>query len=144
RPPSRGDVELEGKGDRERSPAEAQLAKNVERGISPREGPEALSRVLAGEHGPRVVVSSLDLTGLIRPAERAAAGGPGGGIQLARPELESAYVEPTDEIEKTLVGFWKELLGVDRVGIKDSFFDLGGHSLIAVRLFAKVKRAFSV
>ena len=144
RPPSRGDVELDGKGDRERSPAEAQLAKNVERGIAPREGAEALTRVLTGEHGPRVVVSSLDLMGLIRQAERGVALPAGGGIQLARPELESAYVEPTDEIEKTLVGFWKELLGVDRVGIKDSFFDLGGHSLIAVRLFAKVKRAFSV
>jgi thioesterase domain-containing protein/acyl carrier protein len=35
-------------------------------------------------------------------------------------------------------------LGVDRVGIHDSFFDLGGHSLIAVRLFAKIKKALRV
>jgi thioesterase domain-containing protein/acyl carrier protein len=35
-------------------------------------------------------------------------------------------------------------LGVDKVGIRDSFFDLGGHSLIAVRLFAKIKKAYQV
>jgi hypothetical protein len=36
-------------------------------------------------------------------------------------------------------GFWQDLLGVGQVGVEDSFFDLGGHSLIAVRLFAMVQ-----
>ena len=57
-------------------------------------------------------------------------------------DLDTAYVEPRNEIERRLVGFWQELLGVGRVGVEDSFFDLGGHSLIAVRLFAMVKKAF--
>ncbi len=43
-----------------------------------------------------------------------------------------------------LAKFWPDLLGIDRVGAEDSFFDLGGHSLIAVRLFAMVKSAFRV
>jgi acyl carrier protein len=43
-----------------------------------------------------------------------------------------------------LAAFWKELLGVQRVGLRESFFDLGGHSLIAVRLFARIKKAFQV
>ena len=47
-------------------------------------------------------------------------------------------------MERTLVGFWEELLGVNQVGVEDSFFDLGGHSLIAVRLFAMVKKAYRV
>src|SRR5690606_22935570 len=45
---------------------------------------------------------------------------------------------------EALVEMWQELLGVSQVGVLDSFFDLGGHSLIAVRLFSKVRKAFSV
>jgi len=43
-----------------------------------------------------------------------------------------------------LVGMFEELLGVQGVGVQDSFFDLGGHSLIAVRLFARVKKTWAV
>ncbi|MBX2869985.1 MAG: hypothetical protein KTR18_15000, partial [Acidiferrobacterales bacterium] len=64
--------------------------------------------------------------------------------KFSRPELDSNFVEPRDDIERTLVGIWEELLGVDKVGVQDSFFDLGGHSLVAVRLFAKVKQSFSL
>ena len=40
--------------------------------------------------------------------------------------------------------WWKELLGVDKVGIRDNFFDLGGQSLTGVRLLAKVKKKYGV
>jgi acyl transferase domain-containing protein/thioesterase domain-containing protein len=143
--PAPTDVELEpARGaERELSPAEQQLAKNLERGILPDEGRDALLRVLGGKPLPQVVVTSLDLMGLVRQAERQNAPPPGEqGIKLARPDLDSELVEARDEVEKTLVSFWQELLGVDTIGVKDSFFDLGGHSLIAVRLFAKVKKAF--
>ncbi|MGF1469581.1 MAG: beta-ketoacyl synthase N-terminal-like domain-containing protein [Sandaracinaceae bacterium] len=142
--PSARDVELEeAVGERELSPAELQLQRNVERGITVAEGQEALARVLAGPRLPQVFVSSLDLPGLVKQTARTSAPSAGGdGLKLARPDLESEYVEPRDEVERTLVGWWQELLGVDMVGVKDSFFDLGGHSLIAVRLFAKVKKAY--
>ena len=39
---------------------------------------------------------------------------------------------------------WSELLGVERVGLQDAFFDLGGHSLIAVRLFARIRKTWGV
>ena len=45
-------------------------------------------------------------------------------------------------IEATLTAWWQELLGVEQVGLDDDFFDLGGHSLIGVRLFAKIKKAY--
>jgi thioesterase domain-containing protein len=57
----------------------------------------------------------------------------------ARPKLEKDYVEPRTETEKLLAGIWSQLLGVDRVGIHDDFFDLGGHSMLAVRLFARIE-----
>ncbi len=39
---------------------------------------------------------------------------------------------------------WSDLLGVERVGLQDAFFDLGGHSLIAVRLFARIRKTWGV
>ncbi|QMV44167.1 non-ribosomal peptide synthetase [Cohnella cholangitidis] len=46
------------------------------------------------------------------------------------------YVAPQNEIEEKLAGIWKELLNVDRVGIRDQFFDIGGHSLLLLRMHA--------
>jgi len=61
-----------------------------------------------------------------------------------RPQLAAEYVEPRNELETTVVGMWKELLGVERVGVLDNFFDLGGHSLKATQLVAQVNDAFRV
>lgn len=55
---------------------------------------------------------------------------------FGRPDLDSEFVAPRDDREETLVSIWQELLGIDEIGVRDSFFSLGGHSLIAVRLFA--------
>jgi acyl transferase domain-containing protein/thioesterase domain-containing protein len=127
------------------SPAELQLQRNLQHGILPAEGAEALSRVLAAPARPVWIVTSLDLAQLAEQAERAAAPAAADGeTKFARPELDSEYVEPRDEVERTIVGFWQELLGVERIGVRDSFFELGGHSLIAVRLFAKIKKAYQV
>jgi acyl carrier protein len=41
-----------------------------------------------------------------------------------------------------LARLWQELLGVDRVGAADDFFEVGGHSLLAVKLFAEIERRF--
>jgi len=99
-------------------------------------------RALASD-APQVLVSSLDLPSLIREADRTEATG-AGGASFERPDLDSEFAEPETPIEKKLVDFWAELLGVSEIGIDDNFFDLGGHSLIAVRLFAKVKAAYAV
>lgn len=57
-------------------------------------------------------------------------------------ELERAYVAPRDPVELQLTKIWEEVLGVQPVGVRDSFFDLGGHSLKAVRLFAQIENTF--
>jgi amino acid adenylation domain-containing protein len=48
------------------------------------------------------------------------------------------------EAEKKLSAIWKEVLDLDDVGINDDFFDLGGHSLGAMRVLARVRRDFNV
>ncbi|MDQ0416438.1 NRPS condensation-like uncharacterized protein/acyl carrier protein [Croceifilum oryzae] len=55
-----------------------------------------------------------------------------------------SYVRPTNEMETRLVAIWQEVLGVDRVGIEDNFFDLGGQSLKAMKLVAKIQKEFDM
>ncbi|HEX2091249.1 MAG TPA: amino acid adenylation domain-containing protein, partial [Longimicrobiaceae bacterium] len=52
------------------------------------------------------------------------------------------YVGPRDETEAALCALWREVLEVERVGVLDDFFDVGGHSLTAIRLIARVGDAF--
>ncbi len=65
---------------------------------------------------------------------------------LPAPEFVSAaaYRAPRDEQERVLAALFGEVLGVARVGIDESFFDLGGHSLSATRLIARVRADLGV
>jgi acyl carrier protein len=61
-----------------------------------------------------------------------------------RPALQVAYVAPRTPIEEEIAGLWSQVLHVDRVGIHDHFFDLGGHSVLAIRLASLVREQFGV
>lgn len=54
------------------------------------------------------------------------------------------YEPPEGEIEEALAQIWSELLGVDRVGRHDNFLELGGHSVIAVQLVARIEQTLAV
>jgi amino acid adenylation domain-containing protein len=63
---------------------------------------------------------------------------------LPAPELESdetSYVAPRRPLEAQLAGIWAEVLGRARVGVKENFFDLGGHSLLLVQVQARLSEA---
>src|SRR5579863_2338219 len=51
-----------------------------------------------------------------------------------RPDLGTTYAAPRTPAEEVVAGIWAEVLGLDRVGIHDNFFDLGGHSLLLLRV----------
>jgi amino acid adenylation domain-containing protein len=59
-------------------------------------------------------------------------------------ETGVAYVQARNETEKQLVLIWQEILGKERIGVKDDFFDLGGHSLKAARLASQIHKIFDV
>lgn len=52
------------------------------------------------------------------------------------------YVAPRTEAETAMAELWAEVLGLDRVGVDDAYFELGGTSLLAVDLFARIERRF--
>ncbi|MBV9792198.1 MAG: amino acid adenylation domain-containing protein [Chloroflexi bacterium] len=52
------------------------------------------------------------------------------------------YVEPRDVVELKLVQIWEEVLNVKPIGAHDNFFDLGGHSLLVVRLMSRIQEEF--
>ncbi len=145
--PSLHEVELEANDtahDRQPSAGDEVFAHNLSQGITPIEGVAALERVLRGGISPQVIVSSLDVPALITQTDRLVASQEREQTTFTRPKLESEFLAPRDDVERTLAGIWQELWGVNEVGIHDNFFELGGHSLIAVRLFARIKKTFAV
>lgn len=124
------------------SPAERRLHHNISQGIPADIGPDMLERALATGL-PQVFVSSLDLPSLIAEAAlpETTTSSEGG---FERPDLDADFVEPAPGLETEIAAIWSELLGIAQIGAADSFFDLGGHSLIAVRMFAQVKKSIGI
>jgi amino acid adenylation domain-containing protein len=56
----------------------------------------------------------------------------------------SVYIEPRNEIETILIRIWEEVLGRAKIGIRDDFFDLGGHSLKLMKVISRVYEQFNV
>ena len=63
-------------------------------------------------------------------------------VEIEHLKASQVYVAPRNSTEQILAEIWAEVLGVERVGVMDNFFDLGGHSLSAVRLISRVCEKF--
>jgi len=103
-------------------------------------------RQLAGEKLPEymvpaafVILDSLPLTENGKVDRRALP-----APDQLRPELEGNFVAPRTPAEELIAGIWAEVLRLERVGIHDDFFDLGGHSLNATQVVSRVREAFKV
>ncbi|HKV13300.1 MAG TPA: phosphopantetheine-binding protein, partial [Thermoanaerobaculia bacterium] len=112
------------------------VAWDFESGIDPG---AVLRRLLA--HGPvarAVAVAEEPAVRLARSEEA-----PAEAVALhARPNLRNPYVAPETELERTIAEMWQALLGVEEVGVHDSFFDLGGDSLLATQVVTRVRERF--
>ncbi|MGH7798833.1 MAG: amino acid adenylation domain-containing protein, partial [Candidatus Binatia bacterium] len=65
-------------------------------------------------------------------------------VDSVRADLEVPYVAPRTDTEKVLAAIWTGVFKLDRVGIHDNFFDLGGHSLTAVQVASRIRDAFQI
>ncbi|HTC94926.1 MAG TPA: amino acid adenylation domain-containing protein, partial [Terriglobales bacterium] len=60
----------------------------------------------------------------------------------ARPDLETQYIAPGNDAEKTIATIWQEALQVEKVGLHDNFFDLGGDSLLVTQVYGRLRNMF--
>jgi amino acid adenylation domain-containing protein len=59
-----------------------------------------------------------------------------------RPELEVAYVMPQTEVEQSIASVWQKALNLEKIGIHDNFFEIGGHSLLLVTVHSQLREIF--
>ena len=115
--------------------------------ILPQEGVEAFQRILFRNRLPQILVSTRHLPTLIRRANEStptrlleqAAQPETTRAKHSRPNLQTAYVAPRNQVEEKLAAVWGEALGIEKVGIHDNFFELGGDSLLGVQVVAKIR-----
>jgi acyl transferase domain-containing protein/acyl carrier protein len=116
------------------------------------QGLEILEQLLT-EPTPQIIVLPFDLKNLLE-LYRTAAGIPffaevGGSDThvtrlYTRPNLRQEYVAPRNEIERKLAELWRQTLHIDRVGVHDSFFELGGDSVLAAQILSLAQKAFGI
>jgi acyl carrier protein/short-subunit dehydrogenase involved in D-alanine esterification of teichoic acids len=105
-------------------------------GIATRDGVRALTTIMMSNALSSVIVTARKIEELT----------PATGSKSAASTLPvlPAVATPTEDVAATLALWWSELLGVNRIEPQDDFFLLGGHSLIGVRLLARIKKAYRV
>jgi amino acid adenylation domain-containing protein len=59
---------------------------------------------------------------------------------LVELQREEEFIPPRNTVEEEIAEIWKELLGVDRVSVRDDFFALGGHSLLATQMITRIRK----
>lgn len=99
--------------------------------------------ILSDDLDSRAVSWSRPLSEQVRATEIEPETEPETSLSL-RPDQQTTYVAPDNEVEKTIAVLWQELLGVERPGVHDDFFELGGHSLMAAQFITRLREVFMV
>lgn len=115
-------------------------------GLLSEEGVDVFRRILAGNNLPQIAVSTKSLPALIEKmndlavAEWAEDQASRSTSLYPRPEVQTAYVAPRDELEGSIARIWQETLRIESVGVHDNFFELGGDSILAIQIIAKANK----
>jgi acyl carrier protein len=110
--------------------------------IEAAEAVDVLNRVLAAPPG-QYIVSTGDVQSRIDESLlECKAGAPSDSVAAthARPTLAVEYAAPTTTLQQEVAEIWSEVLGVEKVGLHDNLFELGGNSLIGLRIISKLKQ----
>ena len=61
-----------------------------------------------------------------------------------RPDIEEPFIAPRTPAEEVVASIWKDVLGINEIGVRDNFFRLGGHSMLAARSNFRLREAFGI
>jgi myxalamid-type polyketide synthase MxaE and MxaD len=112
-----------------------------------------IMELLLAESYAQIVVLPFDLKDLIELYPLAAGmpffsevGGSSTHVArlYARPKLHQQYVAPRNQIELKLAELWQQTLHIDKVGIYDSFFELGGDSVLAAQVLSLARKTYAI
>ncbi|WP_456362602.1 amino acid adenylation domain-containing protein [Xanthomonas sp. F1] len=118
-------------------------AKETTHGVDGTEGAHALAYALSWSDVPQLVHSTVDLQARMEKWIDKSPQDPA-SMQLYVRGGGTTCVAPSTTIEFQLLEIWQQLLGIEDIGVRDAFFDLGGDSLLATLLVARVNKAFNV
>lgn len=125
-------------------PSDSATSSAVELGMTPEDGIEIFSRIIRRNDLNRIVISSGNLQRRIsqwvekKTNEIESSGKP----SHERPIHLGNFTVPETDTEKQLVRLWGKLLGINGIGVHDSFFELGGNSLLLTQLVAMIRKTF--
>ncbi|RCX18352.1 acyl transferase domain-containing protein [Anaerobacterium chartisolvens] len=117
--------------------------------LSQDEKEQVLNRILASGIGGQITVSTLDLPDRIEEACQRTLEFHDtlykDNIMLyERPDLRTGFIAPRTKTELEIAEVWQQALGIKNIGIEDDFFELGGNSLLAVRVIFQIRKIFNV
>lgn len=124
------------------------MAQFFKEGLTSAEGVECFGMLLQANE-PQIAISTKDLKKEMEliskefNAERVK-NLLNSGRKYKRPELGSEYKAPSNKIEHEIASIWEELFRIDRVGVLDNFYELGGDSLIAFSLVSELQKHFVI
>ena len=118
-------------------------------GLDERTGVLAFERIVNGPDLPQTVVSASPLAPRLRPLGNLldtldAVPATEARSSESRPVLATPFAAPEGELEEGLAALWTEALGIAPMGAHDNLFELGGDSLLAIRLLSRVRKAYGV
>ena len=120
--------------------------RQVKRGLKTAEALDALMQVVQSSH-TNTIVATPSFAQRYLEADKGDMGGFEDALDTPqfvqpRPDLNVDYVAPSSDEQKQLAAIWCQMLGLEKVGIQDDFFDLGGNSLILMQVHKQLQSTF--
>lgn len=122
--------------------------KTLRHAITPQEGWTLLTQLLASTGGHYLVSTRglplIDSDSVTEAEQQESAALAQPGSLFPRPPLSNAYQPPRNETERQIAAIWQDKMGIGPLGIHDDFFELNGHSLMAVQIIALIRQRLKV
>ncbi len=116
-------------------------------GLTREAGKAAFARLISADVTPQIIVSTVDFPALVAASNRYGLGNLAADettTRYERPMLATDFAAPEGETEVAIAAVWEAVLGIGGIGRNDNFSDLGGDSLIALKLIARLQDALGM